>query len=85
MNRTNAGGDEDESLSTANLEGFKSHLRRTLEQQANLHLQQGYNAQSSSSTFATTKKATIKSRYNQGPSAPAPRMNYDVDMDRPNM
>ncbi|GJJ78996.1 DNA polymerase alpha subunit B [Entomortierella parvispora] len=85
MNKTNAGGDEDESLSSANLEGFKSHLRRTLEQQANMHLQQGYSAQPSSSTFAATKKATIKSRYNQGPSVSATRMNYDIDMDRPNM
>ncbi|KAG0052842.1 DNA-directed DNA polymerase alpha subunit pol12 [Gryganskiella cystojenkinii] len=85
MNKTNsAGGDGDESMSTANLEGFKSHLRRTLEQQANQHVQKGYSSQSTSN-FAAPKRAAIKSRY-QGPGSaggpPAARMNFDMDVDQ---
>jgi hypothetical protein len=78
MNKTSAAGEEDDgSMTQAHMEGFKSALRRSLEQ----HAQQGHHSQTISSTsFATPKKATIKSRY-QGSGGLASKINYDMDMD----
>ncbi|KAG0206680.1 DNA-directed DNA polymerase alpha subunit pol12 [Mortierella sp. GBA30] len=70
-------GEEDEGSMTAHMDGFKGHLRRTLEQQS----QQQNQAQTTSSTaFATPKKATIKSRYH-GSAGSAQRINHDMDLD----
>ncbi|KAF9132277.1 DNA-directed DNA polymerase alpha subunit pol12 [Mortierella sp. 14UC] len=81
MNNTSSNRDEDDdgSMTTAHLEGFKNSLRRTLE----LKSQQGYQHQvqsTSGSSFATPKRAQIKSRF-QGSASQAPRVNHDMDVD----
>ncbi|KAF9111920.1 DNA-directed DNA polymerase alpha subunit pol12, partial [Mortierella sp. AM989] len=64
MNQTNVSGDDDDSsMTSARLEGFKASLRHNLEQQSQ---QQSYHPQgnsAASSSFATPKRAVIKSRY----------------------
>ncbi|KAF9090803.1 DNA-directed DNA polymerase alpha subunit pol12 [Mortierella sp. AD031] len=80
MNATSFGKDEDDgSMTAAHLEGFKTSLRRTLE----LKSQQGFQNQAQStsgSSFATPKKAQLKSKF-QGSAAQAPRVNHDMDID----
>ncbi|KAG0278605.1 DNA-directed DNA polymerase alpha subunit pol12 [Linnemannia exigua] len=81
MNSTSANRDEDDdvSMTTAHLEGFKNSLRRTLE----LKSQQGYQQQAQStsgSSFATPKRAQLKSRF-QGSASQAPRVHHDMEMD----
>ncbi|KAI8603184.1 DNA polymerase alpha/epsilon subunit B-domain-containing protein [Dissophora ornata] len=78
MNKTSASGDGDEgSMTPAHLEGFKNSLHRALEQQSQ---QQSYQSQASLSSFATPKRATVKSRYH-GYGAPALMANHEMDID----
>jgi hypothetical protein len=81
MNNSSSNRDEDDdgSMTASHLEGFKNSLRRTLE----LKSQQGYQHQAQStsgSSFATPKRAQLKSRF-QGSAAQVPRMNHDMDID----
>ncbi|KAG0297133.1 DNA-directed DNA polymerase alpha subunit pol12 [Dissophora globulifera] len=72
MNRTSTTGDDDDGTMTpAHLEGFKSSLRRTLEQKSQ---------QQTSQTQSTTR-ATIKSRYHTSAAVPPPKTSYDMDLD----
>ncbi|KAF9189903.1 DNA-directed DNA polymerase alpha subunit pol12 [Haplosporangium sp. Z 767] len=82
MNVTNSTGDEDDgSMTAAHLEGFKNSLRRTLEQQSQqVHQYQAQSSSSTSTSFATPKKATIKSKYHSSATA-IPRFN-DMDLDQ---
>lgn len=64
----------EESMSGTQLESFKNYLRRTVEQMHTKQQQQVY--ASSSSSFVTPKKATLKNRQQ-----PSSRMNYDSAMD----
>ncbi|KAF9572957.1 DNA-directed DNA polymerase alpha subunit pol12 [Mortierella alpina] len=74
MNATSTATDDDDgSMTAAHLEGFKSYLRRSLEQQ----VQQQQTA--SSASFATPKKATIKSKYH-GSVGTSQRINHDMDL-----
>ncbi|KAF9920334.1 DNA-directed DNA polymerase alpha subunit pol12 [Linnemannia zychae] len=79
MNSTSSIRDEDDSsMTTTHLEGFKNSLRRTLE----LKSQQGYQNQAQSasrSSIATPKKAQFKTKF-QG-STHATRINHDMDID----
>ena len=61
-------------MTAAHLEGFKNYLRRSLEQQVQ------HQQTSSSASFATPKKATIKSRYH-GSAGTSHRINHDMDLD----
>ncbi|KAF9275894.1 DNA-directed DNA polymerase alpha subunit pol12 [Mortierella alpina] len=75
MNATSTTTDGDDgSMTAAHLEGFKSYLRRSLEQQVQQH------QTSSSASFATPKKATVKSRYH-GSVGASQRINHDMDLD----
>ncbi|KAK3847764.1 MAG: DNA polymerase alpha/epsilon subunit B-domain-containing protein [Linnemannia gamsii] len=81
MNSTSSNRDEDDdvSMTTAHLEGFKNSLRRTLE----LKSQQGYQQQAQStsgSSFATPKRAQLKSKF-QGSASQAPRVHHDMEID----
>ncbi|KAF9172395.1 DNA-directed DNA polymerase alpha subunit pol12 [Mortierella sp. AD010] len=65
MNQTNATGDEEDgSMTSERLEGFKSNLRRTLEQQSHQQSNQYQGHSTASSSFATTKRAAIRPRQN---------------------
>ncbi|KAG0374532.1 DNA-directed DNA polymerase alpha subunit pol12 [Mortierella sp. AD032] len=81
MNSTSSNRDEDDdvSMTTTHLEGFKNSLRRTLE----LKSQQGYQQQAQStsgSSFATPKRAQLKSKF-QGSASQAPRVHHDMEID----
>jgi hypothetical protein len=80
MNSTTSSRDEDDgSMTAVHLEGFKNSLRRTLELKAQQGLQK--QAQSTSgSSFATPKRAQLKSRF-QGSTSQAPRAIHDMDID----
>ncbi|KAI1300662.1 DNA-directed DNA polymerase alpha subunit pol12 [Mortierella claussenii] len=78
MNKSSAQGEDDDgAMTSAHLEGFKTHLRRTLEQQSQLH-QNSIQAQSAGSS---SKKAMIRSRYHGGSGGPASKINSDMDFD----
>ncbi|KAF9585087.1 DNA-directed DNA polymerase alpha subunit pol12 [Lunasporangiospora selenospora] len=86
MNRTSSAADaadDGTTMSTVNLEGFKAHLRRTLEQQALQHQNQQHQASHmTSGAYAMPKKAAIKNRYHGGGSAgSSSRVNHDMDLD----
>ncbi|KAF9918036.1 DNA-directed DNA polymerase alpha subunit pol12 [Lobosporangium transversale] len=79
MSKTGAGDEDDDgTMTNAHLEGFKTSLRRTLEQQSqqqqNYHINQGQS--SALSSFAVPKKATIRSKYHTGSTSKA---NYGMD------
>ena len=81
MNAISSTRDEDDgSMTAAHLEGFKNHLRRTLEKKAQQNIQR--HAQSTSgSSFATPKKAQLKSKF-PGSTSQTPRMFHDMEVDQ---
>ncbi|KAF9142699.1 DNA-directed DNA polymerase alpha subunit pol12 [Mortierella sp. GBA39] len=81
MNAISSTRDEDDgSMTAAHLEGFKNHLRRTLEKKAQQNIQR--HAQSTSgSSFATPKKAQLKSRF-PGSTSQASRVFNDMEVDQ---
>ncbi|KAF9431268.1 DNA-directed DNA polymerase alpha subunit pol12 [Podila epigama] len=67
----NSNPSDEESISSHQLEGFKGHLRRAVEQTHKAH----HNLASASSNFVATKKATLKNRIPPSSS----RINYNVN------
>lgn len=81
MNAISSSRDEDDgSMTPTHLEGFKNHLRHTLEKKAQQNIQRQVQSTSGSS-FATTKKAQLKSRF-PGSSSQAPRVFHDMEVDQ---
>ncbi|KAG0071948.1 DNA-directed DNA polymerase alpha subunit pol12 [Linnemannia elongata] len=81
MNAISSSRDEDDgSMTPTHLEGFKNHLRHTLEKKAQQNIQRQVQSASGSS-FATTKKAQLKSRF-PGSSSQAPRVFHDMEVDQ---